>query len=381
MRQPPAQRPQCDQCPRIRPLQVLEPDHHRALERQRLEALDDLIDKPVLHPGNRNRPLRHLRDEPQRIGQHPKKPGRDRARPPAPRTRRTRPPRPPPKRLTPSASCRSRAHPQSTPSQPCRRTRGLATHRALTTRTLVQPETPSRPLRPRPQAYKSLRTWPMSRAPIGGKLTAEMRAPAQPVQLLVTFDPDSDPPGGSVRDHTGREQEFKGWLGLLRLLEIHHQHPARDTARCDRRGLHMATASNDTAPIALQPSQGESLWFLGLLVTIKASSETTAGAAAVIEHLGPRGSGSPLHVQQPRGRVVLRHGRRADLLGRRPGDRRAGRLVRLRAEASTHVQVSSEQARFLLGDRTGRLRENHARGLAEPAARLEIPPAPAPHRT
>lgn len=59
----------------------------------------------------------------------------------------------------------------------------------------------------------------MSRSSIGGKLTTEMRAP-QPVQLLVSLDPNSDPPCGSVRDHTGHEQEFNGWLGLLRLLEV-----------------------------------------------------------------------------------------------------------------------------------------------------------------
>ena len=70
----------------------------------------------------------------------------------------------------------------------------------------------------------------MSRPSIGGKLTTEMRAPAQPDQLLVSFNPDSDPPGGTVRDHTGAEQQFNGWLGLLRLLEIHHQQPARDVA-------------------------------------------------------------------------------------------------------------------------------------------------------
>jgi hypothetical protein len=47
------------------------------------------------------------------------------------------------------------------------------------------------------------------------------------------------------------------------------------------------------APIALAAGEGEALWFLG---TIKASSESTAGRVAVIEHLAPRGSGSPLHV-------------------------------------------------------------------------------------
>ena len=50
------------------------------------------------------------------------------------------------------------------------------------------------------------------------------------------------------------------------------------------------------APIGLQAEQGEVLWFLGFLVFVKASSETTDGRVAVIEHLGPRGAGSPLHV-------------------------------------------------------------------------------------
>jgi quercetin dioxygenase-like cupin family protein len=50
------------------------------------------------------------------------------------------------------------------------------------------------------------------------------------------------------------------------------------------------------APIALQAEEGEALWFLGFLVFVKASSESTDGRVAVIEHLGPRGAGSPLHV-------------------------------------------------------------------------------------
>ena len=37
------------------------------------------------------------------------------------------------------------------------------------------------------------------------------------------------------------------------------------------------------APIALQPGEGEALWFLGVLVTIKSSAETTNGRVAVTE--------------------------------------------------------------------------------------------------
>jgi hypothetical protein len=54
-----------------------------------------------------------------------------------------------------------------------------------------------------------------------------------------------------------------------------------------------------TAPIALQTDEGEALWFLGILATIKASAESTNGRVAVIEQLAPRGSGSPLPLGIP----------------------------------------------------------------------------------
>ena len=56
------------------------------------------------------------------------------------------------------------------------------------------------------------------------------------------------------------------------------------------------TESTAVSPIALRQDEGEGLWFLGALATIKASAETTDGRVAVIEHLAPQGAGSPLHV-------------------------------------------------------------------------------------
>ena len=58
----------------------------------------------------------------------------------------------------------------------------------------------------------------------------------------------------------------------------------------------MTTSAPQLVPIALAPEEGEALWAFGFLATMKASSETTAGRVAVIEHLAPRGAGSPLHV-------------------------------------------------------------------------------------
>ena len=56
------------------------------------------------------------------------------------------------------------------------------------------------------------------------------------------------------------------------------------------------SAMEQVRAASMGPDEGEAYWFLGALAVIKASTETTAGRVAVIEHLAPRGHGSPLHV-------------------------------------------------------------------------------------
>jgi quercetin dioxygenase-like cupin family protein len=46
----------------------------------------------------------------------------------------------------------------------------------------------------------------------------------------------------------------------------------------------------------LNTDEGEARWFLGTLATIKASSEQTGGAMALVEFLCPPGFATPLHV-------------------------------------------------------------------------------------
>ena len=47
---------------------------------------------------------------------------------------------------------------------------------------------------------------------------------------------------------------------------------------------------------AHEPSEGEALWWFGLLATIKATKEQTGGRYALLEILAPDGYGSVLHV-------------------------------------------------------------------------------------
>ena len=64
------------------------------------------------------------------------------------------------------------------------------------------------------------------------------------------------------------------------------------------KGAVESATSTAVSAIALQRDEGEALWFLGVLATIKASAETTDGRVAVIEHVAPPGLGSPLHVHR-----------------------------------------------------------------------------------
>ena len=129
------------------------------------------------------------------------------------------------------------------------------------------------------------------------------------------------------------------------------------------------------APIALGPGEGEALWFLGVLATIKASSDSTAGRVAVIEHLAPRGTGSPLHVHHNEDEwFYVTEGELTFWVGGQVITAPAGSFVYGPRDIPHTFMVSSERARFLLVTEPAGF-ECFMRAAAEPAARLEIPPA------
>jgi quercetin dioxygenase-like cupin family protein len=130
------------------------------------------------------------------------------------------------------------------------------------------------------------------------------------------------------------------------------------------------------APIALSSGEGEALWFLGVLATIKSSSETTAGRVAVIEHLAPRVGGSPLHVHHNEDEwFYVIEGELTFWVGGQVIDAPAGSFVYGPRGIPHTFTVNSEEARFLLVTEPAGF-EGFVRALAEPAERLEIPPAP-----
>jgi quercetin dioxygenase-like cupin family protein len=128
-------------------------------------------------------------------------------------------------------------------------------------------------------------------------------------------------------------------------------------------------------PIALAPGAGEALWFMGFLVTVKSSAESTGGGVAVLEHLAPRGAGSPLHVHRREDEwFYVLEGELTFWVGGEVIEAPAGAFVYGPRGIPHTFVVSSERARFLLVTEPAGF-EGFVRATATPAGELAIPPA------
>jgi quercetin dioxygenase-like cupin family protein len=136
------------------------------------------------------------------------------------------------------------------------------------------------------------------------------------------------------------------------------------------------TGSPAVVPIALQPDEGEALWFLDFLVMVKASTETTDGRVAVIEHLAPRGAGSPLHVHRREEEwFYVIEGEVTYWIDGQVTVAPAGSFVYGPRDVPHTFQVTSDQARFLLVTEPAGF-EAFVRTAGEPARSLTLPPPP-----
>jgi mannose-6-phosphate isomerase-like protein (cupin superfamily) len=135
-----------------------------------------------------------------------------------------------------------------------------------------------------------------------------------------------------------------------------------------------ASGSGST-PIALVANEGEALWFLDSLVTIKLDGSATGGRHMLIEQLAPRGSGSPLHLHQREDEwFYVLEGEIAFWIDGRRINAPAGAFVFGPRGVPHTFLVTSTTARFLVGAEPAGF-DDFVRELARPAKSRTLPPA------
>jgi quercetin dioxygenase-like cupin family protein len=136
-----------------------------------------------------------------------------------------------------------------------------------------------------------------------------------------------------------------------------------------------SAAATAVSPIALKREEGEAVWFLGVLATIKASAETTGGRVAVIEHHAPQGMGSPLHVHRREDEwFYVTEGSLTFWVGGQVIEAPAGSFVYGPRDVPHTFVVTSPEARFLVVTEPAGF-ESFMRTLSEPAQARTLPPA------
>ena len=127
-------------------------------------------------------------------------------------------------------------------------------------------------------------------------------------------------------------------------------------------------------PVALGPAEGEALWCVGALATVKAAAEQTAGAYSLVEDLAPKGMGAPLHRHQADDEAFyVLEGELTFWLGTdAPVRAAAGSFVHIPGGTVHAFRVDSDTARFLII--TTPRHERFYRAIAEPAQTRGIPP-------
>jgi quercetin dioxygenase-like cupin family protein len=128
------------------------------------------------------------------------------------------------------------------------------------------------------------------------------------------------------------------------------------------------------SPIVLGPAEGEALWCVGVLSTVKAAADQTASAYSLVEDLAPKGSGTPLHRHREDDEAFyILDGEMTFYLGNdEPIRASAGCFVHIPGGTVHAFRVESETARYLII--TTPQHEQFYRAIAEPAQARCIPP-------
>lgn len=147
----------------------------------------------------------------------------------------------------------------------------------------------------------------------------------------------------------------------------------------------MTTGPRSTlSAFALRQDEGEALWFLDALATIKASGDATGGRCTVIEFLAPQGHGTPLHVHRREDEwFYVIEGQLMLWVGGQRIEAPAGSFAFAPRDIPHTFAVTSPTARFLLGAEPGGF-DQFVRSLSVPGQARTLPPTtiqpPAPEQ-
>jgi quercetin dioxygenase-like cupin family protein len=131
------------------------------------------------------------------------------------------------------------------------------------------------------------------------------------------------------------------------------------------------------AAISSGPGEGERLWFLGTLATIKVPGEAVEGRFALIEFLFPRNASPPLHTHPQDESYFVLEGRLTVQAGERRVALEPGAASVVPMGVPHTFRVDSDGARVLVLSTPAGI-ERFVRELAVPALALTLPPADTP---
>jgi quercetin dioxygenase-like cupin family protein len=133
--------------------------------------------------------------------------------------------------------------------------------------------------------------------------------------------------------------------------------------------------SDGNQPYVLSREEGTSVWFLGTLMTFKATGETTSNGFTLIEQILPPGFAPPPHVHHAEDEAFyILEGRITITCGDQTFNATPGSFVYLPRGIVHWFTVATDQQAKLLQINTPTGLEHFFEEMAEPAKALTLPP-------
>ncbi len=141
--------------------------------------------------------------------------------------------------------------------------------------------------------------------------------------------------------------------------------------------LGAAASGLDASATWSESGEGEQLWFLGTLATIRVSGEASDGRFALIEFLFPRHASPPLHTHPQDESYVVLEGRLTVQAGDKRFELTPGAAAVVPMRVAHTFRVDSDTARVLVLSTPAGL-ERMVRDAAVPATAPTLPPSETP---